>query len=99
LKDIRLGVKQWILFFRESGTFVIAMAIAVFMFPLVTLFQPVRPVAFSLTLILTGYICITVRLDPIYTPAERGELGLWLSCSSYMALCTGYSQEHKNIAN
>ncbi|WP_209125006.1 solute carrier family 23 protein [Alkalihalobacillus sp. BA299] len=76
IERYRFGRKAMDSIFSGSGTFVIAMAVAVFLLPLVTLFQPVLPVALSLTLILTGYICITVGVEQIKTPAERGVAGI-----------------------
>jgi len=55
-----------------SGTFWIAGFLALFILPLVTIFQPVLPIALSLTLILTGYLCITIGIDQLKTEAERG---------------------------
>ncbi|MER1987722.1 MAG: solute carrier family 23 protein [Solibacillus sp.] len=59
-----------------SGTFWIAGFLALFMLPLVTIFQPVLSIALSLTLILTGYLCITIGIDQVKTEAERGVAGV-----------------------
>lgn len=59
-----------------AGTFWIAGFLALFMLPLVTIFQPVLPIALSLTLILTGYLCITIGIDQVKTEAERGVAGV-----------------------
>lgn len=59
-----------------SGTFWIAGFLALFILPLVTIFQPVLPIALSLTLILTGYLCITIGIDQVKTEAERGVAGV-----------------------
>ncbi|MBU8908302.1 solute carrier family 23 protein [Desertibacillus haloalkaliphilus] len=62
----------------HSGTnsLLIAMFISTITLPLVTLFQPVLPIALSLTLILTGYLCISIGIDQVKTPAERGVAGV-----------------------
>lgn len=59
-----------------AGTFWIAGFLALFILPLVTIFQPVLPIALSLTLILTGYLCITIGIDQLKTEAERGVAGV-----------------------
>lgn len=59
-----------------AGTFWIAGFLALFILPLVTIFQPVLPIALSLTLILTGYLCITIGIDQVKTEAERGVAGV-----------------------
>ena len=59
-----------------AGTFWIAGFLALFILPLVTIFQPVLPIALSLTLILTGYLCITIGIDQVKTEAERGVAGI-----------------------
>ncbi|MER2192625.1 MAG: solute carrier family 23 protein [Solibacillus sp.] len=59
-----------------AGTFWIAGFLALFMLPLVTIFQPVLSIALSLTLILTGYLCITIGIDQVKTEAERGVAGV-----------------------
>ena len=46
------------------------------MLPLVTLFKPVLPLALSLTLILTAYICIMVGMEELKDSAERGVAGI-----------------------
>ncbi|RDB41967.1 xanthine/uracil/vitamin C permease [Halomonas sp. DQ26W] len=59
-----------------SGTFWITGFIALFILPLVSFFQPVLPIALSLTLLLTGYICIMVGLEQLETQVERGVGGV-----------------------
>ena len=39
------------------------------------MFQPVLPIALSLTLLLTGYICLMVGIEQTKTTAERGVAG------------------------
>ena len=62
--------------YSGAGTFWIAGFLALFMLPLVTIFQPVLPIALSLTLILTGYLCITIGIEQVKTEAERGVAGV-----------------------
>ncbi|OLO27585.1 xanthine/uracil/vitamin C permease [Alkalihalophilus pseudofirmus] len=58
------------------GTFWIAGFIALFILPLVSLFQPVLPIALSLTLIITAYVCISVGVEQVHTTTERGVAGI-----------------------
>lgn len=46
-----------------------------FVLPLVSFFQPVLPIALSLTLLLTGYICLMVGLEQLENNTERGIAG------------------------
>ena len=57
------------------GTFWIAGFLALFILPLVSMFQPVLPIALSLTLIITGYVCISVGIEQVDTTVERGVAG------------------------
>lgn len=58
--------------YSGGGSFWITALAALFVLPLVTLFQPVLPIALSLTLILTGYICIMVGMEQLKDNTERG---------------------------
>lgn len=62
--------------YSGTGTFWIAGFIALFILPLVSLFQPVLPIALSLTLIVTGYLCISVGIDQISNSTQRGVAGV-----------------------
>lgn len=62
--------------FSGGGTFWIAGFVALFILPLVTIFRPVLPIALSLTLVLTGYICIMVGIEQLKTSTERGVAGI-----------------------
>ena len=55
------------------GTFWISGFLALFILPLVSLFQPVLPIALSLTLIITAYVCISVGIEQVHTTTERGD--------------------------
>lgn len=61
--------------YSGGGTFWITGFIALFTLPLVSMFQPVLPIALSLTLLLTGYICLMVGIEQTKTTAERGVAG------------------------
>ena len=61
--------------YSGAGTFWISGFIALFLLPLVTFFQPVLPIALSLTLILTGYICLMVGFEQLNNNTERGIAG------------------------
>lgn len=62
--------------FSGAGTFWIFGFLALFILPLVTTFRPVLPIALSLTLVLTGYICIMVGIEQLRTSTERGVAGI-----------------------
>ncbi|RMW98691.1 xanthine/uracil/vitamin C permease [Allofranklinella schreckenbergeri] len=71
-----LGPKAMDSIYSGQGTFWISGLIAMFVLPLVTLFKPVLPLALSLTLILTAYICIMVGMEELKDSAERGVAGI-----------------------
>ncbi|WP_227937655.1 solute carrier family 23 protein [Alkalihalobacillus deserti] len=58
------------------GTFWIAGFLALFILPLVSMFQPVLPIALSLTLIITGYVCVSLGIEQVTTTIERGVAGI-----------------------
>lgn len=62
--------------YSGGGTFWIAGFLALFILPLVTIFKPVLPIALSLTLVLTGYICIMVGIEQLRSSTERGVAGI-----------------------
>lgn len=62
--------------FSGAGTFWVAGFTALFILPLVTLFQPVLPIALSLTLLITGYLCISIGMEQVETSTERGVAGV-----------------------
>lgn len=71
-----LGRKSMDSIYSGGGTFWWTGLVAVFMLPLVTLFKPVLPIALSLTLILTAYICIMVGIEQLKNSVERGVAGI-----------------------
>jgi hypothetical protein len=71
-----LGRKSMDSIFSGGGTFWLTGLAALFILPLVTIFKPVLPIALSLTLILTAYICIMVGMEELKTSTERGVAGI-----------------------
>ncbi|MGB0467232.1 MAG: xanthine/uracil/vitamin C permease [Pontibacterium sp.] len=71
-----MGRKAMDSIYSGGGTFWITGLVALFVLPLVTLFKPVLPIALSLTLILTAYICIMVGMEQLKNPTERGVAGI-----------------------
>ncbi|GGO86503.1 permease [Marinobacterium nitratireducens] len=71
-----MGRKAMDSIYSGGGTFWATGMIALFILPLVTLFKPVLPIALSLTLILTAYICIMVGMEQLKNPTERGVAGI-----------------------
>ena len=71
-----IGRKAMDSIYSGGGTFWVAGFLALFCLPLVTMFKPVLPIALSLTLILTAYICIMVGMEQLDTPSERGVAGI-----------------------
>ncbi len=62
--------------YSGGGTFWITGLIALFALPLITLFKPILPIALSLTLFLTAYICIMVGMEQLKNSVERGVAGI-----------------------
>ena len=71
----KYGRKAMDSIFSGGGTFWITGFIAIFLLPLVSFFQPVLPIALSLTLLLTGYICLMVGLEQLENNTQRGIAG------------------------
>ena len=71
-----MGRKAMDSIYSGGGTFWVAGLLALFCLPLVTMFKPVLPIALSLTLILTAYICIMVGMEQLKNSAERGVAGI-----------------------
>lgn len=71
-----MGRKAMDSIFSGGGTFWLTGLVALFILPLVTLFKPVLPIALSLTLVLTAYICIMVGMEQLKNPTERGVAGI-----------------------
>ncbi|MFB4162431.1 xanthine/uracil/vitamin C permease [Alteribacillus sp. JSM 102045] len=62
--------------FSGTNSLLISLALAIFILPLVTLFQPFLPIALSITLLLTGYLCINIGIQQVKTEAEIGVAGV-----------------------
>ena len=71
-----MGRKAMESIYSGSGTFWLTGLAALFALPLITLFKPVLPIALSLTLILTAYICIMVGMEQLKNSVERGVAGI-----------------------
>jgi diacylglycerol kinase len=71
----KYGRKAMDSIYSGAGTFWITGFLALFMLPLVSFFQPVLPIALSLTLVLTGYICLMVGFEQLNNNTERGVAG------------------------
>lgn len=72
----RYGRKAMDTIYSGTGVFWIVGFFALFMLPLVTLFRPVLPIALSLTLLVTGYLCIAVAIDQIKNSTAMGVAGV-----------------------
>jgi hypothetical protein len=70
------GRKSMDSIFSGAGTFWIAGFLALFILPLVTIFKPVLAIGLSLTLILTGYLCIQVGIEQTENSTQRGVAGI-----------------------
>ncbi|WP_240770676.1 xanthine/uracil/vitamin C permease [Neptunomonas sp. XY-337] len=71
-----MGRKAMDSIYSGGGTFWMTGLVALFILPLVTLFKPVLPIALSLTLVLTAYICIMVGMEQLRNSVERGVAGI-----------------------
>ncbi len=61
--------------FSGSGTFWIAGFLALFALPLVSFFKPFLPIGLSLTLVVTGYLCIITAFKQIENASQLGVAG------------------------
>lgn len=62
--------------YSGAGTFYLVGFLAMFMLPLVTLFQPVLPIALSLTLLITGYLCLVVGMQQVHSAEQMAVAGI-----------------------
>lgn len=75
LKRWAQGRKKVDSFFDSMGSFyVFGFPILYVLLPLVTLLQPLLPLALSVTLILTGFACATLALSMVKDATERGAM-------------------------
>jgi hypothetical protein len=72
----RYGRKAMDTIYSGASVFWIVGFIALFMLPLVTLFKPVLPIALSITLLITGYLCIAVAVEQIDNATSMGVAGI-----------------------
>ena len=68
----KFGRKAMDSIFSGSNSLVLSMVCALFILPLVTFFTPILPLAYSITLILTGYLCVTLGVKQVKTEEEIG---------------------------
>ena len=61
--------------FSGSGTFWVSGFIALFILPLVSFFKPFLPIGLSLTMVVTGYLCIITAFKQIKEPLQLGVAG------------------------
>lgn len=61
--------------FSGSGTFWISGFMALFILPLVSFFKPFLPIGLSLTMVVTGYLCIITAFKQIKEPIQLGVAG------------------------
>lgn len=62
--------------YSGAGTIFVVGFAAMFLLPLVTLFQPVLPIALSLALLSTGYVCLMVGMQQLKTPEQQAVAGI-----------------------
>ncbi|CAM4273240.1 xanthine/uracil/vitamin C permease [Vreelandella rituensis] len=72
----RYGRKAMDTIYSGASVFWIVGFLALFMLPLVTLFRPVLPIALSITLLITGYLCIAVAVEQIKNATAMGVAGI-----------------------
>ncbi len=61
--------------YSGGGTFWISGLIALFILPLVSFFRPFLPIGLSLTMVVTGYLCLVTGFNQIKKPVEIGVAG------------------------
>ncbi len=72
----KLGPNAMNSIYSGAGTFWIAGFIALFILPLVSFFKPFLPIGLSLTMIVTGYLCIVTGFKQIQSNVEQGVAGV-----------------------
>jgi len=71
----RHGRKAMDSIYSGSGTFWIAGFLSLFILPLVSFFKPFLPIGLSLTMVVTGYLCIITAFKQAKLPVELGIAG------------------------
>ncbi|TFH87980.1 xanthine/uracil/vitamin C permease [Billgrantia azerbaijanica] len=72
----RYGRKAMDTIYSGTSVFWIVGFLALFLLPLITLFKPVLPIALSITLLITGYLCIAVAVEQIENATAMGVAGI-----------------------
>lgn len=72
----RYGRKAMDTIYSGTSVFWIVGFLALFFLPLITLFKPVLPIALSITLLITGYLCIAVAVEQIKNATAMGVAGI-----------------------
>ncbi len=62
--------------YSGGGTLHIACTLALFILPVITFFQPFQPLALSVTMLATAYVCIQVGLEQLKSTVETGVAGV-----------------------
>ncbi|QUH25917.1 hypothetical protein [Serpentinicella alkaliphila] len=70
------GRKSMDSIFGGMGSYIIAMAIAAFFTPVISLLRPALPAGLSLTLIVQGFACAYIAMEMLKTKEERGVAGI-----------------------
>lgn len=70
------GKKAMDSIYSGANTMLIAFTAGILILPIVSFFTPFLPIALSLTLILTGYLCITIGMKQVSNESEMGVAGL-----------------------
>jgi len=68
----RYGRKAMDSIYSGAGTFWVIGLLALFALPLVSFFKPFLPIGLSLTMIVTGYICLVTGFKEVNDPTEAG---------------------------
>lgn len=76
LERYKQGRKAMDSVYGGHGSMLVAFMIGIFVLPLISIFQPVLPIALALTLILTGYVTITIGMAQISNAAQFGVAGV-----------------------
>ena len=70
------GKKAMESIYSGATSFTIGVFLPLLLLPLVTFFQPYMPIALSITLLLTGYLCIVVGIQQVNSDIEKGIAGV-----------------------
>lgn len=71
----RYGSKAMDSIFSGTGTLMLAAFAGLFFLPLVSVFKPILPIALSLSLLITGFVCLMVGMDGLRNSSERAVAG------------------------